>query len=963
MACERDLEGAMNKSLAYFSHSYRWQNKALNLQIWERLKEHFRFTVDPEDEDRPPMRICCLEDMMRRSEAFIAVVPLRKELPPLYCSPYQVFENNLAIRAAKPRMLFIEKGIETGLFHKRPKEIVTYDPDIDWLERKSDRMERLIQKLLEQRQPVHDLDAAEEGPVGILIPETGDRQVGTEVEHYVDQELRRTVMPIDPTRLRNTSELVAQIKACSVVIVETRTSWTRQDILGMLNAYCVPLIRLFHLEDSETVEHVSQQMRLSEAGDIHVESNDANIPIIFAGYQVGPEMEPIVFWRRPDDLWNPIKHRLTQLRTKRKDLENHQEAINYFLQLGRIKGRVFISNDSSLNDLAVLLKLKLSEQGVECFHYSDKEMVDGGHPDFPSFLEKRIRGSVVFMALINQPYHESEYCNAEVKAALGEQRAGRMIILPFLFDRSGPPNIIGHVQGYPLYHTNKTAADREESIGFIVSEVVKRLEVSERLNFEADERMTLVRVFNVVELERLKKLARAELKSTGISDAKLSKIFAEHIMTIDTPERLLDRLISWARQSFEASNGLGRLINLLAFDPDVERNIDHYWSMQESLSRIVQAYQLLPDVRGYLSREETYCEFGIQRLSEGSIVASFDGLENYKPVNPEYTKDNLDSELIVGLAEASHKYNDWQQLLKRIGSSLAELDVVLKNAVKVTQLTSFDGAIAREDIGLCLYGDEKGMEVPFEWYTRQNRAAPVCLEQPVRRFLIGVKKVREPVRKSLIQLPRPLRALIVGSDSGSIPMVEEESKDLQALFEKRFNEYNWPSNNIHVLTKKDVQAQRLENEICLGRYDILHIAAHGVLEDGQPGIHICPTINDEPTFVAADQFSMWVEKSTLRFVYLSICQGATPASDTQQKIRRFDNLVQAFVKASVPEVVGFIWPIEDAKSRKFANVFYDRFLNNFRAAPALLSARLKFKTDDKIWAAPVLYSQCNTEDV
>lgn len=234
----------------------------------------------------------------------------------------------------------------------------------------------------------------------------------------------------------------------------------------------------------------------------------------------------------------------------------------------------------------------------------------------------------------------------------------------------------------------------------------------------------------------------------------------------------------------------------------------------------------------------------------------------------------------------------------------------------------------------------------------------------MRRFLAGVKRVREPVRTALIRgEPVLLRALVVGSDSGGIPRVEDESKDLRNKLEKHFYEYGWPTTNVRMLTTKEVTEERLEDEICRGRYDILHLAAHGVFTNDQPGIQIRPMISDDTTFLSAERLAQWVTKSQLRFVYLSICQSATPGLEPQKKIRRFDNLIQAFVKASVPEVIGFIWPIEDAASCRFTNEFYSHFLQDFRAATALLEARLKFTTEHRIWASPVLYSQFDTENV
>jgi hypothetical protein len=52
---------------------------------------------------------------MWRSACFVAVIPHRDDAPPFSCSPYQVFENGLAIRAKKPRLIFVEEGLDDPL--------------------------------------------------------------------------------------------------------------------------------------------------------------------------------------------------------------------------------------------------------------------------------------------------------------------------------------------------------------------------------------------------------------------------------------------------------------------------------------------------------------------------------------------------------------------------------------------------------------------------------------------------------------------------------------------------------------------------------------------------------------------------------------------------------------------------------------------------------------------------------
>jgi hypothetical protein len=103
---------------AYFSHSYRPEDKYRNLFFWELFSERgCYFTVDQKPDDETPMDITYAEWLMKRSDCFIAVVPKRSEpSSPDGCSPYQAFENGLAIRANKPRLIFVEDGLPEHLF-------------------------------------------------------------------------------------------------------------------------------------------------------------------------------------------------------------------------------------------------------------------------------------------------------------------------------------------------------------------------------------------------------------------------------------------------------------------------------------------------------------------------------------------------------------------------------------------------------------------------------------------------------------------------------------------------------------------------------------------------------------------------------------------------------------------------------------------------------------------------------
>ena len=122
---------------AYLSHSYRAEDRNVNLFFWRLFSQHkFFFTVDPKS-DRT--FVPHLERMIRFSDCFIAIITRRLEtrefignlrLPQpqlvLTHSPYIEFENRLAVRSKKPRLIFVESELDANVFGA-PDEVHVFD--------------------------------------------------------------------------------------------------------------------------------------------------------------------------------------------------------------------------------------------------------------------------------------------------------------------------------------------------------------------------------------------------------------------------------------------------------------------------------------------------------------------------------------------------------------------------------------------------------------------------------------------------------------------------------------------------------------------------------------------------------------------------------------------------------------------------------------------------------------------
>jgi hypothetical protein len=101
----------MAKLAVYFSQSWRPRDVDLNVRVWNEISSACELLVDePEDSSAdPPYYINRIEELLRRSDLFLAVLTYRPQKTGLQCSPYMLFEIRLAERADMPRLVLYER--------------------------------------------------------------------------------------------------------------------------------------------------------------------------------------------------------------------------------------------------------------------------------------------------------------------------------------------------------------------------------------------------------------------------------------------------------------------------------------------------------------------------------------------------------------------------------------------------------------------------------------------------------------------------------------------------------------------------------------------------------------------------------------------------------------------------------------------------------------------------------------
>jgi CHAT domain-containing protein len=203
--------------------------------------------------------------------------------------------------------------------------------------------------------------------------------------------------------------------------------------------------------------------------------------------------------------------------------------------------------------------------------------------------------------------------------------------------------------------------------------------------------------------------------------------------------------------------------------------------------------------------------------------------------------------------------------------------------------------------------------------------------------------------------------LLLGSPSPDLPDVPRELRAVEQCFVARYNQSGWPQELVKTVAPDDATPEHVELLLVGGDHDVLHIACHAGLEGDTPVLLLRDPASGNPLALPASAFGQWLKKSTLRFVYLSCCEGAAHPLTAKDVAGWSQSLCKEVLEAGVPEVVSYVWPVSDAGSVWFTREFYERFVHDFDAAAAVHQARRASPRDDPLWATAVLVQQTQAD--
>ena len=277
---------------SYFSHSYRADDRSVNLFFWELFSaEGFFFTVDPQS---GKFIAPYLERMMRYSDCFIAVVTRRLEtirkigevtLPKPQAvwtySPYIAFENYLAELAGKPRLVYVESGLDANLFGSHDHVHIFERTTLD-------------KRKKQFRDEVHDFATRVRSYTGYsehILKPTGKAGILIDTSRANDSYPEQTISDIQQAvhaggysaevispHFTTTQSFIRRLQDLELIVAEIRAPYVTAEALAFIQAKALPCIRIAKLGPNESKTQLV-------------------LPDLLKDYQVG-DIEPAITWKK-----------------------------------------------------------------------------------------------------------------------------------------------------------------------------------------------------------------------------------------------------------------------------------------------------------------------------------------------------------------------------------------------------------------------------------------------------------------------------------------------------------------------------------------------------------------------------------------------------------------------------------------------------------------------------------------
>jgi hypothetical protein len=489
----------------YFSHSYNLEDLPFNEHVWKLLMAAGFYTwidtgrevADPNDirpGARLPMDISFNEWMMSQCDGFVVIAPKKRQ------SPYQLLEYRIAVRMGVPRLVALEQG---GIFDALDAEIIDLPTSWNryWEEPNQSAMGSKIAAFATSVE-AHKSAGEVLRSIGrwrprrhtgmltlALLPPRAESTEWVELQGLLQRNRSIQWTLLSPRNLETEQRLLKT--EFDLLVLDIGPRGTPRELVGYVHALGIPQIRLCRVENEKEDRELGRFLDPEEQkeGRLPYEQDRSpsphpSVPRFLDGSKLDSGMQPVVFWKTPNEAADQILETMRRVLKFRSGLspeeggiaapiDTHQSAKKYFEQHYQRAERasVFISfaGRGEASKLADRLAQILRFLNLRCFHYRDPDSHTEGRlesgEDVKKGLEVRVNEADIVIYLIEDRFVRSDYCRDELAHGRDLQEQGKIELRAYRLDTlTTSPEEIGSIAVHEFRNMNWSDTNVEQKI-------------------------------------------------------------------------------------------------------------------------------------------------------------------------------------------------------------------------------------------------------------------------------------------------------------------------------------------------------------------------------------------------------------------------------------------------------------------------------------------------------------------
>lgn len=375
----------------YFSHSWRPSDVDLNLYLWGKLCDACSLLVDENVGPNPPYFINRIEEYIRRSDLFLAVLTVRdEEAEPPNCSKASLFEVRLAERARKPRLVLYERGCQFTPPEDK-SEYVRYEV--------FDRNDLLNFGNSSADLAIRDwLGAVENGlkPRTFMFHEASLALLPGAVPEVMPV-LKKALLKGGYSRIRQVDTVTTDFEVMNTLagtglLVADITVTETADVLAMAHALFVPTIRI---------------ARRTADGQAPL------LPWYLRGHPVKGYDNDVVAYDQAAELVEPVGDRAKAMRDSRKPITSELEGRRFFERRRWKPHRIFVSHalKAPQRQLIDELLARLDARAIVAWEY--RHSGESGQR-WKDQLDAQLVATTHALVVVDDAFNDSDPCCHEL---------------------------------------------------------------------------------------------------------------------------------------------------------------------------------------------------------------------------------------------------------------------------------------------------------------------------------------------------------------------------------------------------------------------------------------------------------------------------------------------------------------------------------------------------------------------